>query len=201
MKDLVVLVADKQARFALTGAFGRPESLGIRPITFDFREHIGRDGGTRATGPEVLALEHRRFSHALLVLDHEGCGEEDRSSFELEAELDARLERTWGGNAKAIVIDPELDIWIWGSSNSLQGAIEWRDPKDIRAWLIDRKFVFDSNGKPKRPKEAIEAALHQIRMPRSAALYQRVAKKISLRNCTDPAFSRLRSQLEMWFPK
>jgi hypothetical protein len=200
MKDLVILTADKQARFALTGALGRPESLGIRPITCDFREHIGRDGGTRATGPEILALEHRRFTHALLVLDYEGCGEEHRPAAEIEAELDTRLQKSWGENAKAIVIDPELDVWMWGSSNSLETVIQWSGEDEIRSWLGARNFAFDTNGKPLRPKESIEAALRHIGTPRSAALYRRVAESISLRQCTDPAFLRLRRQLEAWFP-
>ena len=200
MKDLFVLTADKQASFALTGAFGRPESLGIRPITWETREHSGRDGGTRTDGPDILALERRRFSHALLVLDYEGCGD-DRPCAEVEALLDARLEQTWGANAKAIVIDPELDVWIWGSSNSIETVIGWTESKEIRTWLADHHFIFNANGKPTRPQEAIEAALRQIRLPRSASLYRQVAEKISLRNCSDLSFIRLRAQLETWFAR
>lgn len=62
-------------QFAMQGGLGRPESLEIRRITFDFRQHPGRDGGTRSNGAQVLALEKARFSHALLVLDHEGSGD------------------------------------------------------------------------------------------------------------------------------
>jgi hypothetical protein len=201
MKDLIVLVADKGIRFALTGALHRPDRLGIRPITCDFPEHPGRDGGARTTGPDMLALEHRRYSHALLVLDHEGCGEENRSALDVETDLDKRLQTTWGERAKAIVIDPELDVWIWGSSNALESAVGWNDRGEIRAWLVGREFEFGPNGKPLRPKEAIEAALREIRMPRSAALYQRIAESISLRQCVDSAFVRLRRQLERWFPQ
>ena len=67
MKDLVLLVADKNIQYALKGALGRPEALGIRPIEFEFRVHPGRDGGTRKSGPEVLALEQRRFQHGLQI--------------------------------------------------------------------------------------------------------------------------------------
>ena len=70
----MLLVADKNAHFALKGALARPEAMGIRPIEFEFRVHPGRDGGTRKTGPELLALERRRFRHGLLVLDYEGSG-------------------------------------------------------------------------------------------------------------------------------
>jgi hypothetical protein len=130
MKDLVLLVADKNAHFALKDALGRPEALGIRPIEFEFRVHPGRDGGTRRTGPEVLALERRRFKHALLVLDFEGCGTDLPNATALEAQLDGRLSTHWKEAAKSIVIEPELDVWVWGADNAVEAIIE-------PAWLID----------------------------------------------------------------
>ena len=112
MKDLLLLVADKSMQFSLQGGLDRPQSLGIRPITFDFRQHPGRDGGARTSGARILALERQRFSHALLVLDQEGNGSSETPEA-LEKRLDEELAATWGGNAKAIVIAPELDVWMW----------------------------------------------------------------------------------------
>ncbi len=201
MKDLVLLVADKNAQFALKGALGRPEALGIRPIEFEFRVHPGRDGGARKSGPEVLALERRRFQHALLVLDFEGCGTDLPDATALEAQLDAGLSAHWKGAAKSIAIEPELDVWVWGADNAVEAAIEWPTGKSVRDWLRERDFAFEANGKPKRPKEALEAALRLPDLPRSSALYQTIAEKISLRRCGDEAFIRLRQQLIEWFPK
>lgn len=201
MKDLVILVADKNAQFALKGALGRPESLGIRPIEFEFRVHPGRDGGTRKSGPDVLSLERRRFAHALLVLDFEGCGTDLASATELEAQLDGRLSVHWNDKAKSIVIYPELDVWVWGSDNAVEAAIDWPADKSLRSWLCEQGFVLEANGKPTRPKEAMEAALRLPNLPRSSALYQSIAEKISLRRCGDEAFSRLRRQLREWFPE
>jgi hypothetical protein len=81
MKDLLLLVADKNAHFALNGALARPAALGIKEINFEVRVHVGRDGGARKSGPEMLALERRRFSHALLVLDFEASGQSSRTRF------------------------------------------------------------------------------------------------------------------------
>lgn len=201
MKDLVLLVADKNAQFALKGALGRPKALGIRPIEFDFRVHPGRDGGTRKTGPDVLALERRVFRHGLLVLDFEGCGTDLPNAQALEAQLDGRLSAHWQTAAKAIVIEPELDVWIWGADNAVQAAIEWPAGQSVRDWLREQGFAFEASGKPTRPKEALEAALSVIDMPRSSALYQRIAEKISLRRCADEAFARLRAQLIQWYPE
>ena len=201
MKNLVLLVADKNAQFALKGALSRPEALGIRPIEFEFLVHPGRDGGTRKSGPEVLALERRRFQHALLVLDFEGSGTDLPDAKALEAQLDGRLSGHWKEAAKSIVIEPELDVWVWGADNAVEVAIEWPAGKGGRDWLRERGFAFEANGKPTRPKEALEAALRLPDLPRSSALYQTIAEKISLRRCGDEAFIRLRKQLIEWFPK
>lgn len=201
MKDLVLLVADKNTHFALKGALGRPEALGIHPIECEFRVHPGRDGGTRKTGTEVLALERRRFRHGLLVLDYEGSGTEQPDAVALEAELDGRLRTQWNGQAKAIVIQPELDVWVWGSDNAVEEVIGWPPGERVRDWLRNEGFTFEANGKPARPKEALEEALRIPALPRSSALYQSIAEKISLRRCGDEAFIRLRKQLIEWFPR
>jgi len=201
MKDLVLLVADKNAHFALKGALVRPEALGIAPIEFEFRVHPGRDGGVRKTGSDALAREHRRFKHALLVLDFEGCGSDLPNAEALETQLDLRLKAIWQSAAKSVVIEPEVDVWIWGSDNAVEDVIEWRSGKRLREWLRDEGYTFDENDKPTRPKEAIEAALKFAGTPRSSALYQRIAEKISLSRCADSAFLRLRNQLREWFPR
>jgi hypothetical protein len=199
MKDLIILVADKSMESALRGGLSRPQSLGIRDITFDFLQHPGRDGGTRTSGAQILALENGRYSHALLVLDHEGSGTEQTSQ-ELENELDQKLECVWGIHAKAIVIAPELDVWMWGSDNKLAEILRWPHQQSIREWLSERSFAFGADGKPLRPKEALETIFPVCRLPRSAANYQKIASSISLSRCLDPAFHRLKATLQEWFP-
>jgi len=185
--------------FALKGALDRPKALEIRPVQYEIRAHPGRDGGIRKSGPEILALERRRFSHALLILDFEGSGTDLANGKDLEARLDERLSRVWNAQAKAIVIEPELDVWVWGSDNAIGDVIRWPSGKTIREWLLEQGFQFTSNGKPERPKEALESLLREQKVPRSSALYQDIARKISLRKCKDEAFQRLRRQLVAWF--
>lgn len=201
MKDLMLLVADKNAHFALRGALARPEALGIRPIACEFRVHPGRDGGARVTGPDILRSESARFRHALLLLDYEGSGTDLASGRDLEVELDHRLSRDWKTAAKAIVVEPEVDVWIWGADNAIEEVIEWPSGTRLREWLRETGFSFEANEKPTRPKEALEAALRVSGLPRSAAVYQRIAEKVSLRKCRDAAFLRLRQQLMEWFPR
>jgi hypothetical protein len=200
MQDLVVLVADKNMQFALQGALDRPQAMGVRPFTFEFRTHMGRDGGVRTTGSDVLAREATRFSHALMLLDFEGCGQEQDSPLTIEAQLDAKLQRVWNANAKAIVISPEVDAWLWGNDAVLRDALHWPQNGTIRDWLKGKGFEFNADEKPIRPKEALDAMRPVHKQARSSAMYERVTKRISLQNCTDLAFIRLRTQLQAWFP-
>ena len=198
MKDLVALVADKNMQFALDAGLKRHQSLGIRKIDFDILQHPGRDGGVRADGSELLRLQRGSYSHAVMVLDYEGSGAAD-SRGDLERQLDGLLERTWGDDAKAIVIEPELESWIWGSDKAIQQILDWPHRVPIRTWLADRKFVVSDQGKPDRPKEAFEAVLRECGKPRSASLYAGVVGRLSIRRCTDPALVRLRNKLKTWF--
>jgi len=200
MRDLFLLAADKNMEFALRGALSRPEALGIRPVDWQIRVHPDRDGGMRTSGVQILNLERRAFSHALMVFDWEGCGASESTPEELEHRLDERLQARWRSAAKAIMIEPELDVWMWGADNALQEVFQWPESSGIRAWLIQEGFEFGPNDKPIRPKEAMEALRPVHRAPRSSALYEKIAQKISLRRCGDPAFGRLRSVLTRWFP-
>lgn len=200
MQDLVVLVADKNMQFALQGALDRPQAMGVRPFSFEFRSHMGRDGGVRTTGADVLAREAARFSHALMLLDFEGCGQEQDDPLVIEAQLDGKLQRIWDANAKAIVISPEVDAWLWGNDAVLRDALHWPQNGTIRDWLRGKGFEFNADDKPLRPKEALDAMRPVHKQARSSAMYERVTKRISLQNCTDPAFIRVRTQLQTWFP-
>ena len=165
MKDLALLVADKNMDFAMRGILTRNMSLGIRVISFETEIHPGRDGGVRTTGPETLALLKDQFYHGMIMLDWEGSGSDaDRASI-LERELDSRLSRSWGDRAKAIVIEPELDAWVWGADNAMGGVLGWSEALGIRRWLTARGYRFDREKKPLRPKEALEELMVQLGQP------------------------------------
>ena len=70
-KDLIVLVADKNMEYTIRAGLDRPKALGIRPVTFDFLQHIQRDGGVRSSGAELIRLRRRTFSHALVFASEE----------------------------------------------------------------------------------------------------------------------------------
>lgn len=199
-KSLLLLVPDKNTQFALNGALGRPEALGIDKITFEVLVHSGRDGGVRTSGAALAALKRKQFSHLLMVFDHEGCGAEDRSVNDLIVDIEDSLKPVWQNEACVVVIEPEVDIWMWGNDNVLAELLTWKESLSIREWLKAAGFTFNALDKPERPKECMEAILKHLKEPRSSSLYAKIASKISLNRCSDPAFKRLKDALQRWFP-
>lgn len=201
MKDLALLVADKNMDFAMRGILGHPERLGIRAVTPPkIIVHDRHDGGVRTTGPETLAAFRSEFGHGIVMLDLEGSGAGAMDAIDLENELDERLAKTWGDRAKSIVIVPELDVWAWGSDHAMAGVLGWSKDQKMRVWLGERGHAFYENQKPARPKDALTDLMFELREPRSSKLYQRLMERISLAKCVDPAFNRLKSALQTWFP-
>lgn len=134
-------------------------------------------------------------------MDREGCGREAAGREQLEKEIEFRLDDSgWEDRAAAVVIDPELEIWVWSDSPHVDAIIGWegRDPP-LRTWLKDREFLREDQIKPLRPKEALEGALRVSRTPRSSSIYLKLAQKVSLERCIDPSFVKLKIILQEWF--
>lgn len=199
--DLFCLAADRDIEEALQGLLARPQSLQIRPITATIRTHPNRDPGCYLRAHDFLRSFPRWFVHALVVFDREGCGNESHSREELEKEVEDRLQAAgWGDRARVVVMDPELEAWVWSDSPQVEKALGWagRAPA-LRSWLIESGFLAQAADKPSRPKEAVELALRLVRKPRSSAIYREIAESVSLRRCRDPAFAKLRLILQDWF--
>lgn len=200
-KDLVVLTADKNAQFAFKGLLTRHRALGVRAIEADLYVHPERDPGVRTRAHDFLRPFASSHAHALAMLDLEGSGRDATSREDLEAEIESRLNRSgWSGRAAAIVVAPELDVWVWSDSPHVEDLLGWkgRTPR-LRDWLLQRDWLVTPSLKPERSKEALEAVLLEVRKPRSSAVHQALAEKVSLGHCSDPAFRRLRATLQQWF--
>lgn len=199
---LVVLVADRDMEEALKKVLQRPESLGMRPVPFECRRHPNRDGGCRANATEFLRSFQRRFSHALVVFDREGSGS-SATRTEIEHQLEFELARSgWQTRGKAIVIDPELETWLWSDSPSVLNGLGWNgEYAELKSWLEEQGLWDRSSAKPHRPKTALNLTLRRTRRRRTARVYGKIAAGVSLLRCEDPAFRKLRTSLRAWFPR
>ncbi|MFA7059937.1 MAG: hypothetical protein WC156_03875 [Pedobacter sp.] len=201
-QDMVVLVADKNMEFAVKGIFGRFQSMKMREVNPVFHVHPEHDPGCLLRGHMFLNLFVHQFAHALILLDREGCGQEIRPREALEAEIETRLSQSgWGNRAASIVIDPELEIWVWSDSPHVDSVLGWEGKNlALRHWLQQSGFLAAGQVKPERPKEALELALRTARKPRSSSLYLQLAQKVNLERCIDQSFIKLKTILQEWFP-
>ncbi|MFH7319607.1 hypothetical protein ACHHRT_03225 [Desulfurivibrio sp. D14AmB] len=200
--DLVVLVADKNMEFAVKGILGRTQALGIQELMPVVHVHPEKDPGCLLRGHEFLSLFRNQYAHALIMLDFEGSGQEETGRESLELEIEKRLSQSgWGDRAAAIVIGPELEMWVWSDSPQVDAVLGWQGKNpDLRSWLKAKGLLQEGEAKPERPKEAMELALRAARKPRSSALYLQLARQVSMARCVDPAFLKLKTILQAWFP-
>jgi hypothetical protein len=200
--DLFVLVADQNTLAAIRGLMERRKSLRLdESFTFEIRPHPEHDPGCLLRSHEFLGPFQRQYRFAVVVFDREGCGSDDDRG-KLEASVEERLSRNgWKDRSAAIVIDPELENWVWSDSPHVAESLGWtKRNQDVRHWLRSSGDLAEGAAKPGRPKEAMERVLRQTKKPRSSTVYEALARKVGLSSCRDPAFGKLRTILQSWFP-
>jgi len=199
-KDLIVLVADKNLKAALTGILNAHERLGAKRMEFDVFVHPKSDPGVYRSSHEFLRPLQRLAPFCLAVFDRDGCGGTKTREL-IEIEVESRLAQSgWEGRSAAIVIEPELEIWLWSDSPHVDTALGWPRDGSLKRWLIQNGYWLTGEAKPRKPKEGAEAALRRTNIPRSSAIYLQIARQVSLESCTDPAFIKLKNVLCSFFP-
>jgi hypothetical protein len=203
-KDLVVLTADKSIEHAIRGLLSRPASLGIQPILprTDIFVHPQRDPGCFQRSEEFLRPLAANYSHALVVFDRVGSGQELLSQEEISGRVRARLAISgWNDRGDAVVLDPELEVWVFAPSPHVERCLGWpaRGPC-LRDWLEERGMWASDQAKPADPKAALELARRHIRKPWSSAFFGQLAERVGIQGCVDPALTKFRITLQEWFP-
>jgi hypothetical protein len=200
MKDLIILVADRNIKFTFDGILQRHISLNIREIYYDIFIHNNRDPGVYNRAAEFLRPFINKYSHSLVILDKEGSGQEGKSTEKTRKEIKEGLEcNGWDERAEVIVIEPELEIWAWTDSIHMAQAIGWPDYIQLKNFIVNKGFWPEHMNKPLHPKEAFELALREKKIPRSSSIYKKIADKVSLSRCEDRAFNQLLNILHKWF--
>ena len=199
--DLVVLVADKNMEASVRGLLSRRQALGLRQIRYEVYVHVGRDPGCFLSGHDFLRPMAGRTAHALVLFDRIGSGREQNTRESLEDLVTGRLASSgWDDRAAAIVIDPELEVWVWSDSPHVGRVLGWREAHpDVQTWLREEGMWLEGERKPEDPKASVERVLHHVRKPRSSAMYGKLANSVSFQRCTDPSFLRFRQVLAGWF--
>ena len=202
MKDLIVLAACDNIKATVEGTINNHRKLGISRIQFDVFVHPESDPGCVHRSHEFLRSQQSRYDKALVVFDHEGSGNETSPSDVVSNSVQEKLNTSgWINRSAVIVISPELENWVWSDSPNVDMTLGWSSRQPcLREWLLNSGFQNCSvTNKPKRPKEALEAALREIRKNRSSKLFYNLADVVSFGRCTDESFVAYRSVLQAWF--
>jgi hypothetical protein len=210
-RDCIILVADSNMAAAFMGFFSRPQwhlNLGCSPVDFNadlgadlIIDEGGNDPGVYTKGHELLRPYLRSHERALVILDCEWEGSPGKAN--IEAHITAKLIASgWKADSvRVIAIEPELENWLWQDKPQVADALKYRGPIPLRQLLEQKGWWPVDAAKPPRPKEAAEWVLKLNRQPRSSAIYQKLAGQISVRGCTDSAFTDMHAQLQKWFPQ
>jgi hypothetical protein len=200
-KDLLILVADSCMENAVAGLLARRRALQIRSIDYDIDVHPHRDPGCLNKADVFLRPFSESYDHAIVMLDHDGCGREEDSPEEIENDVTEQLRGTgWGDRARTLVLAPELEVWVWSDSPEVDRCLGWsgRLP-DLRQWLAQKGLWREDREKPADPKPAMKAALREAGKAFSASIFRELARKVSVNRCTDRTFLRFKNILQEWF--
>jgi len=206
MKDLVLLVPDVSIEKTIRAILDhRRQTLHIRELSFQLIIHPGRDGGVRKNAHKLLRQHIEHYDNAIVIFDLHGCGEEGKkSAHEIEDDVMTNLANSgWSNdNALVVVINPELETWVWSDSPHLAPILgeENLSTEEIKDCLRQEGFAFNGE-KPADPKKAMEYVLRKSRIPRSASIFKKLAEKVSLEQCRDESFLKLRDFLRKRFPQ
>jgi hypothetical protein len=180
MKDLFVLTADADMLVVFRTILGRPDALGIRPISFAIDRHANRDAGVFRNGPELLrAIPKGDFRYFAVAFDHDGSGC-NRPPDDCATSVQCRLDSfTFKDRSTAIVIAPELEEWLWHDTEAIANNVE----------------VDAIPG----PKERLRQVFRRKPLPRD---FEQIAARANLQAWdSSPSFHTMKTTLQNWFPR
>lgn len=209
-RELFVVVADLDAENAIkTLLVDRQPALGITldfnpapPPQGDLLRYAGRDSGCYKDAVDLLRAPQRTHHHAMLIFDRHGCGAESKDRDTLERDIEANLYANgWAAGAvSVIVIDPELEAWVWSASPRVSDVLGWQDDRDgLRPFLANAKLWEAEAPKPADPQKAMKTALREKQKPRGARLFADLASRVGVHQCQDAAFRKFSDTLQRWF--
>ncbi len=142
----------------------------------------------------------------MVIFDRKGCGD-DSTRAHIQATVLDEIERNgWSGRSAVIVVEPELETWLWTHSPEVSAALGWgEDFRKLRTFLDASGLWPKSSAKPLDPKKTAAVAIREApvrRKPRrSTAWFADLARRIPLDGCRDLAFQELLTTLRTWFPE
>ena len=207
-RDCIFLLADKNIRATFEGFFSRQgfhHSIGCGSIEIDLMRDLivaagDNDPGIFTRAHELLGPFLSTHRHAVVVLDAQWDGSPGAAGIRTHIES-LLFANGWGTKQCAvIVIEPELENWIWQRSIHVARGIGFDSIENMFTDADLQRAWPDGQYKPSYPKETLEAILRKNRIPRSSAIYKNITAQVSVSDCCDSAFLQLAGKLREWFP-
>lgn len=200
----MILAADADIAATMCGLLTqRQASLGIRNLKFTIIRHPNRDPGCRLQAVSTAQGYAEDHNYALALFDKAGCGDEGTERRCIQEAVEGDLCRNGRKNrSKVIVIEPELETWVWSTSANVGKILGWNEGTEVlRDWLRQQHLWPDGEAKPPDPKSALKRAMmEKDRRRPTVATFRDLARRVSLRACEDPAFREMCETLQRWFP-
>ena len=209
MRDCVFLLADGTMEAMFKAFLGRQQShgsLGCGAFSFDPGKDLVVDA--RDNDPGVFRRAHQFLDpyrtthrHAVVVLDNAWEGSPGVNAI-MEG-IGKRLAQSgWDQQRYAvIVIEPELEAWIWQDNQHVETAFRYCGPPTLRVFLQQSNHWPAGQPKPSDPKAAVEHVVKRCQPGPKLVTFRKIMGKVSVRGCVDPAFQRLAAALRQWFPE
>ena len=181
------------------------QSLGCGAFDFDPLLDLivaagDNDPGLYIRGHELLRPFQASHHRAVIVLD--AAWEGTPGAEAITEHLTGQIEATgWNREAfRVIVIDPELENWIWQQNDHVARGLGFDSRQALMADPHLQQAWPEGQTKPNTPKEILETLLRKRRIPRSSAIYKQITSQVAVRRCQDDAFRLLLETLRGWFP-
>ena len=201
MKDLSILCADSDMKSVLESLLKRlTERQEIREISYEIIRAYGRDPGVYKKAHELVRGKDREYEKCLVIFDYKGSGAR-KPVADTEDEVKNNIVRNSNysqDDVEVVVIDPELEIWIWKGWKHFYKLPVRVESSEVSKWLR-KNGIPEGSYKPRKPKERFEKFREHFRVQKSPANYKKISEKTSLRGCTDRAFNKFMNALTRWF--
>lgn len=213
MRDIIFHIADQHMEAGFRAFFARDNwhhVLGCSRFEIDpeserdiFRRGGYTDGGIWKHAHNNLMLFKEDYRHAVIVLDadfepHPGV-EKLREDI-----TNNMLGAGWAeGSFCVVVIDKELEAWLWAPNVNVAKAFGHNDFDQMRAALAQKNLWDEGAPKPNDLKAARDLAARLGGKRTGGPIFRGVFEGISKRACDlcqENGFITMRNALQTWFP-
>ena len=199
--SLIILVADLDIENCVREVILRLQSSKeVLPFQFKIVRHPLRDPGCYSNPQEYLRSYLHSHQFGMVLLDRDGSGKEKEASDVIESTIASKLDRNgWMGRSACMVIEPEIENWLWVASDAVAKILGWSEMSALRAYLESNGFWPNDISKPPKPKEAIQFAMRKSGTRFTPAIHQSIAAKASFKSCSSPSFQKFKDTIVHWY--